>query len=111
MARATAILDETIAQPQPLSTPPVVSERYKWVVLSNTTLGMLMAAMNSSILLISLPAIFRGIQIDPLAPGQSGFLLWIMMGYLIVTATLVVTLGRISDMVGRVKMYNLGFAI
>ncbi|MGI8914850.1 MAG: MFS transporter [Chloroflexota bacterium] len=87
------------------------NDRYKWVVLSNTTLGILMAAMNSSILLISLPAIFRGIQINPLAPGQSSFLLWILLGYMIVTATLVVTFGRISDMVGRVKMYTLGFAI
>ncbi len=88
-----------------------VSDRYKWIVLSNTTLGTLVAMVNSSILLISLPAIFRGIRIDPLAPGQSGYLLWIMMGYLVVTATLLVTFGRISDMVGRVKMYTLGFAI
>lgn len=87
------------------------NDRYKWVVLSNTTLGILMAAMNSSILLISLPAIFRGIQINPLAPGLSSFLLWILLGYMIVTATLVVTFGRISDMLGRVKMYTLGFAI
>lgn len=110
MAQASATIERQALLPaqQPV---PVVSGRYKWVVLSNTTLGILMAMMNSSILLISLPAIFRGIQINPLAPGQSGFLLWIMMGYMIVTATLVVTLGRISDMVGRVKMYNLGFAI
>ena len=74
-------------------------------------MGTLVATINSSILLISLPAIFRGIGIDPLAPGQSGYLLWILLGYLVVTATLLVTFGRISDMVGRVKMYNLGFAI
>jgi MFS family permease len=110
MAQAAAAIEKTAAPPAP-PPAPAVSERYKWVVLSNTTLGILMAVMNSSILLISLPAIFRGIEIDPLASGQSSFLLWIMMGYMIVTATLVVTLGRISDMVGRVKMYNLGFAI
>ncbi len=86
-------------------------DRYKWVVLSNTTIGTLVATINSSILLISLPAIFRGIAIDPLSPGNSGFLLWILMGYLVVTATLLVTFGRISDMLGRVKLYNLGFAI
>ena len=86
-------------------------KHYPVVVLSNTTLGMLMATINSSILLISLPAIFRGIRIDPLAGGQSTFLLWILMGYMLVTAVLLVTCGRISDMYGRVKMYNLGFAI
>ncbi len=86
-------------------------DRYKWVVLSNTTVGTLVATINSSILLISLPAIFRGIKIDPLSPGNSGFLLWILMGYMVVTATLLVTFGRISDMFGRVRMYNLGFAI
>ena len=89
--------------------PP--GDRYKWIVLSNTTLGMLMATINSSILLISLPAIFRGIHINPLAPGESGYLLWILMGYMVVTAVLLVTFGRISDMVGRVKMYTLGFAV
>ncbi|HXT37857.1 MAG TPA: MFS transporter, partial [Chloroflexota bacterium] len=72
---------------------------------------MLVASINSSILLISLPAIFRGIGISPLAPGQSGYLLWILLGYMVVTATLLVTFGRISDMFGRVKLYNLGFAI
>jgi len=84
---------------------------YKWVVLSNTTLGILMATINSSILLISLPAIFRGININPLGAGESSYLLWILLGFLVVTAVLLVTIGRISDMFGRVKMYNLGFAI
>src|SRR3984893_675953 len=83
--------------------------RYKWVVLSNTTLGMLMATINSSILLISLPAIFSGIGINPLAPGETSYFLWLLLGYLIVTATLLVTFGRISDMFGRVRFYNLGF--
>jgi MFS family permease len=93
---------------------PRAAERdsgYKWIVLSNTTLGILMATINSSILLISLPAIFRGININPLAPGESSYLLWILLGYMVVTAVLLVTFGRISDMVGRVKMYNLGFAV
>ena len=87
------------------------SPHYKWVALSNTTLGMLMATINSSIILISLPAIFRGIGINPLSPGNVGYLLWLMMGYMLVTAVLVVSLGRLGDMYGRVKMYNLGFAV
>jgi MFS family permease len=85
--------------------------RYKWVALSNTTLGTLMATINSSIVLISLPAIFDGIGINPLAPGETNYLLWMLLGYMVVTATLVVSLGRISDIFGRVRMYNLGFAI
>src|SRR6476646_1917074 len=84
---------------------------YKWIALSNTTLGVLIATINSSILLIALPDIFRGLKIDPLAPGNSSYLLWLIMGYLVVTAVLVVTFGRLGDMYGRVKMYNAGFAI
>lgn len=84
---------------------------YKWIALSNTTLGMLMATINSSIVLISLPAIFNGIGINPLTSGNTSFLLWILMGYMVVTSTLLVTVGRISDILGRVKMYTLGFAI
>jgi MFS family permease len=86
-------------------------DRYKWVALSNTTLGIFMAALDSSIVIISLPAIFRGIKLDPLLPGNIGYLLWMLMGYLVVTAVLVVTLGRIGDILGRVRMYNLGFLI
>jgi MFS family permease len=85
--------------------------RYKWVALSNTTLGMLMATINSSIVLIALPDIFRGIKIDPLAPSNTSYLLWMIMGFLVVTAVLVVGFGRLGDMFGRVKMYQLGFAI
>src|SRR3982751_2753569 len=85
--------------------------RYKWVALSNTTLGMLMATINSSIVIISLPAIFRGIRLNPLEPGNVSYLLWIIMGFLVVSAVLVVTLGRLGDIYGRVKMYNLGFAV
>jgi len=84
---------------------------YKWIALSNTTLGMLMATINSSIILISLPGIFRGIGINPLSPGNVGYLLWLMMGYMLITAVLVVTLGRLGDIMGRVRIYNLGFAV
>src|SRR2546430_2233016 len=86
-------------------------DRYKWVALSNTTLGIFMAALDSSIVIISLPAIFRGIKLNPLLPGNIGYLLWMLMGYLVVTAVLVVTLGRIGDIFGRVRMYNLGFLV
>ena len=89
----------------------ITSPRYKWIALSNTTLGILIATINSSILLIALPDIFRGLGIDPLAPGNSSYLLWLMMGYLVVTAVLVVSFGRLGDMYGRVRMYNAGFAI
>jgi len=84
---------------------------YRWIALSNTTLGILMAGLNASVLLISLPAIFRGIGVDPLAPGESDYMLWMLVGYTLVTATLLVTAGRISDMYGRVRLYNAGFAI
>jgi MFS family permease len=85
--------------------------RYKWIALSNTTLGLLMATINSSIVLIALPDIFRGIGIDPLGPGNTSYLLWMIMGFLVVTAVLVVGFGRLGDMYGRARMYNLGFAV
>src|ERR1700759_181991 len=84
---------------------------YKWIVLSNTTLGTLLATINASIVLISLPAIFRGIGLNPLAPGNVSYLLWMLMGYLVVTAVLVVPFGRLGDIFGRVRIYNAGFAI
>ena len=84
---------------------------YKWVALSNTTLGVLMSAIDGSIVIISLPAIFTGIKLNPLDPGSTSYLLWIMMGYLLVTAVLVVAFGRLGDMFGRVRMYNAGFVI
>jgi MFS family permease len=84
---------------------------YKWVALSNTTLGALLASINSSIVLISLPAIFRGIGLNPLAPGNVSYLLWMLMGYLVVTAVLVVPFGRLGDILGRVRIYNIGFAV
>ncbi|HET8840556.1 MAG TPA: MFS transporter [Ktedonobacteraceae bacterium] len=88
-----------------------IGPSYKWIALSNTTLGVLMASIDSSIVLISLPAIFNGIHINPLAPGETHYFLWLLLGYMVVTTTLLVTLGRISDMLGRVRMYNLGFLI
>jgi MFS family permease len=84
---------------------------YKWIALSNTTLGTLLATINASIVLISLPAIFRGIGLNPLAPANVSYLLWMLMGYLVVTAVLVVLFGRLGDMYGRVRIYNIGFAV
>ncbi len=86
-------------------------DRYKWVVLSNTTLGVLMATIDISIMLIALPDIFRGIHLDPLAPGNSFYLLWLILSFMVVTSVLVVSLGRLGDMYGRVRMYNLGFVV
>ncbi len=88
-----------------------VGPHYKWVALTNTTLGALMATIDASIVLIALPAIFKGIGVNPLAPGESSYFLWLLLGYMVVTTTLLVTFGRISDMFGRVRLYNLGFAI
>ena len=85
--------------------------RYKWVALSNTTLSMTMATIDASIVIISLPAIFRGIGLDPLDPHNVSYLLWMIMGYLLVTAVLVVSLGRLGDMYGRVRIYNLGYVV
>src|ERR1041384_2327050 len=84
---------------------------YKWVALSNTTVGMLLATVNSSIVLISLPAIFRGIHLDPLDEHNVSYLLWMIMGFLLVAGVLVVTFGRLGDMYGRVRLYNLGFVV
>jgi EmrB/QacA subfamily drug resistance transporter len=81
------------------------------VALSVTTVGILAATLNSSILLISLPAIFNGLGLDPLAPANISYLLWMLMGYLLVTAVLVVTFGRLGDQYGRARLFNLGFLI
>jgi MFS family permease len=87
------------------------SDSYKWVALVNTTMGVLMATIDGSIVLIALPDVFRGIKLDPLLPGNSFYLLWTILGFLVVTSVLVVSLGRLGDMYGRTKMYNLGFAV
>src|ERR1700752_4932629 len=84
---------------------------YNGVGLSNTTRGRLLATINAAIVLISLPAIFRGIGLNPLAPSNVSYLLWMLMGYLVVTAVLVVLFGRLGDMFGRVRIYNLGFIV
>ena len=84
---------------------------YKWIALSNVTLGVLLATLDASIVLIAMPDIFRGVHLDPLKPGNSFYLLWMILGYLVVTSVLVVGLGRLGDLFGRVRMYTLGFAI
>ncbi|MDX6523778.1 MAG: hypothetical protein QOI17_1291 [Gaiellales bacterium] len=86
-------------------------DRYKWIALSNTTLGVLLATLDASITLIAMPDIFRGIKLDPLVPANSFYLLWMILGYLVVTSVLIVSLGRLGDMYGRVRIYNLGFVI
>lgn len=87
------------------------NSNYKWIALSNTTLGVLMATINQSILIIALPVIFNGLQVNPLAPNQTGLLLWVLLGFNVATTVLLVLFGRLSDMFGRVKLYNLGFLI
>lgn len=94
-----------------MSVPVEVSPRYKWLALSNTTIGVLLATIDSTIMLIAMPDIFRGIKLNPLEPGNSFYLLWMILGFLVVTSVLVVSLGRLGDMFGRVKMYNLGFVV
>ncbi len=96
------------AEPGPRSEP---GPHYKWIALSNTTLGVLMATINQSIVLIALPDIFRGIGLNPLSSANTSYLLWMFMGFLVVSAVLVVSFGRLGDMFGRVRMYNMGFAI
>src|SRR5437588_1796850 len=103
------LLTNRVPSPDPGATTE--DGRYKWTALSNTTLGIFMATLDASIVLIALPAIFRGIGLNPLHPSNIGYLLWMLMGYLVVTAVLVVTFGRLGDMFGRVRMYNAGFAV
>ena len=87
------------------------TDRYKWIALSNATLAVLLATLDGSITIIAMPDIFRGIDLDPLVPSNSFFLLWMILGYLVVTSVLIVSLGRLGDMYGRVRIYNLGFVI
>src|SRR5579864_7847321 len=94
-----------------MSVPHADAERYRWIALSNTTLAVFMSALDGSIVIIALPAIFRGIHLNPLAPGNITYLLWMIMGYRLVQAIFVVTLGRLGDMFGRVKIYNYGFVV
>ncbi len=87
------------------------TDRYKWIALSNTTLAVLLATLDASITLIAMPDIFRGIHLDPLVPANSSYLLWMILGYLVVSSVLIVSLGRLGDIYGRVRIYNLGFVI
>jgi MFS family permease len=89
----------------------VKDDRYKWIALSNTTLGVLLATLDVSITLIAMPDIFRGVHLDPLVPSNSFYLLWMILGYMVVSSVLIVSLGRLGDMFGRVRTYNLGFVI
>src|SRR3984885_6486111 len=111
----TAVTSQPTSTTSPASEPGgsarAVDDRYKWVALTNTTIGILLATIDASIMLIALPDIFRGIRIDPLVAGNSFYLLWMILSFLIVSSVLVVSLGRLGDMYGRVKMYNLGFAV
>ena len=88
-----------------------MEDRYKWIALSNTTLGVLLATLDASITLIAMPDIFRGIHLDPLVPANSFYLLWMILGYMVVASVLIVSLGRLGDIFGRVKIYNAGFVI
>jgi MFS family permease len=108
-AQATGRATEVASLPRKGAYEP--GPRYKWIALSNTTLGVLMVMINQSIVLIALPNIFDGIKLNPLEPGNTSYLLWMMMGFMVVTAVLVVSFGRLGDMFGRVRMYNLGFAV
>jgi len=90
---------------------PPATDRYKWIALSNVTLGVLLATLDGSITLIAMPDIFRGIHLDPLVPANSFYLLWMILGFLVVTSVLIVSFGRLGDMFGRVRMYNIGFVI
>jgi MFS family permease len=72
---------------------------------------MLMATIDASIVLIALPDVFRGVGVDPLTLGNTSLLLWLIMGYMVITAVLVVSFGRLGDMFGRVRTYNAGFAV
>ncbi len=94
-----------------LAVPADTGSRYKWVALFTVTLGTLMVFINQSIVLIALPNIFRGIDLNPLTPGNTGYMLWMLMGFMVVLAVLVVSLGRVGDMYGRVRIFNLGFAV
>src|SRR5881227_1593453 len=89
----------------------MTDDRYKWIALSNTTLAVLLATLDASITLIAMPNIFRGIHLDPLVPSNSFYLLWMILGYMVVASVLIVSLGRLGDMFGRVRIYNLGFVI
>jgi len=105
--RAPTVLPTAASEPA----RPSRDGGYKWVALANTTLGVVMATIDSTIMLIALPDIFKGIHLDPLQPGNSFYLLWMILSFLVVSSVLVVSLGRLGDLHGRVRMYNLGFVV
>ena len=94
-----------------LRTRQLSDDRYKWVALTNTTAAVFMSTLDGSIVIVAMPAIFRGIHLDPLDPGNVSYLLWMIMGYRLVQAVLVTTVGRLGDIYGRVKIYNAGFVV
>jgi len=98
----------TTTPPKPTVPKP---DRYAWIALANTTAAIFMASLDGSVVIIALPAIFKGIDLDPLSAGNIAYLLWMIMGYRLVQAVLVVNLGKLGDMFGRVKMYNAGFVV
>ena len=102
----TSAIRSRIRRPEPSQ-----NEGYKWIALSNVTLGVLLATIDLSITIIAMPDIFRGIHLDPLVPSNSFYLLWMILGYMVVSSVLIVGLGRLGDMYGRVRIYNLGFVI
>jgi MFS family permease len=106
-----AVADTAAARTVAAGGPDPRGDRYKWVALSNCTLGILLATLDASITLIAMPDIFRGIKLDPLTPSNSFYLLWMILGFLVVSSVLIVSLGRLGDMYGRVRIYNLGFVI
>ena len=102
---------QAVASTQSRPGAPPADDGYKWIALSNTVLASLIITIDSTIVLIGLPAIFRGIHINPLLPGNTKYMLWMMLGFTIVVAVLVVSLGRLGDIYGRVRIYNLGFVV
>jgi MFS family permease len=97
--------------PAPGASAPHHRIAYKWIVLSCTTLVVVTVMINMSSLMIALPAVFRGIHLSPLDPGNFTYLLWILMGYGLVSASLVVTAGRVGDMYGRVRVFKIGLIV
>jgi MFS family permease len=101
----------TVWGPAAASSHADAGDGYKWIALSNTVLASLIVTIDTTIVLIGLPSIFRGVHVDPLTPANTKYMLWMILGFTIVTAVLVVSLGRIGDIYGRVRVYNLGFVV
>ena len=93
----------TTAEAKPGRPKPPKPDSYAWIALANTTAAIFMASLDGSVVIIALPAIFKGIHLDPLSAGNISYLLWMIMGYRLVQAVLVVNLGKLGDMfeIGR----------